>query len=281
MLKYIGFAFIIFLTASALNFSQKINKLPETFSAYSFENLQTGKSAYADLNLLIADPQKKILTTNQKNKILRRFIPASTFKILNSIIALETGVADSSDFAIKWDSSAVPRKRNLPHNWFRDQTLKSAFNNSVLWFYQELARRTGAARMKCYVEKFNYGNENVSGGIDQFWLRGGLRISPVEQTDFLKRFYFSELNISGRTEKIVKDIMLIEETPEYTLSGKSGTGKIDDGVYIAWLVGFLEKEGDVYFYSFNVNGKDVFSKYPFAERKKIVKNFFIKSGILK
>src|SRR5690606_19074699 len=116
------------------------------------------------------------------------FIPASTFKIPNTLIALETGVASGAEFFLAWDSVAAPREDWWPDAWARDNTLRTALPASVVWFYQELARRIGAERMHEYLERFGYGNRDISGGIDQFWLTGGLRISAEEQVDFLRRF---------------------------------------------------------------------------------------------
>ena len=38
--------------------------------------------------------------------------------------------------------------------------------------YQEIARRIGEERMQKYVDLFDYGNRNIGGGIDQFWVTG-------------------------------------------------------------------------------------------------------------
>src|SRR5690606_26270393 len=132
-----------------------------------------------------------------------RFLPASTFKIPNSLIALETGIASGADFALAWDSTAVPPQPWWPDAWRQpEQTLRSAFQHSVVWYYQELARRIGEERMATYVAQFDYGNHDIGGGIDQFWLDGALRISPMEQVAFLQRFYQGDLGISDSTTAI-------------------------------------------------------------------------------
>ena len=106
-----------------------------------------------------------------------RFLPASTYKIPNTLIALETGVATGSNFPMAWDSTIAPRQPWWPEIWNQDHTLRTALTNSVVWYYQELARRIGAPRMQKYLDQFAYGNRNISGAIDQFWLSGGLRTS--------------------------------------------------------------------------------------------------------
>lgn len=182
------------------------------------------------------------------------FLPASTFKIPNTLIALETGVAATPDFSLAWNSTVAPRQPWWPAAWARDHTLRTALPNSVVWYYQELARRIGAEHMQSHVDRLAYGNRNISGGIDQFWLTGGLRISALQQVDFLRRFYFEELPVFEGTTRLVKDLLVMEETPAYRLSGKSGWSGFGEtsAEPVGWLVGYLERNGQVYFFATNI-----------------------------
>jgi beta-lactamase class D len=183
-----------------------------------------------------------------------RFLPASTFKIPNTLIALETGVASGPGFALSWDSKVAPREAWWPESWARDHTLATALPASVVWFYQEIARRIGADRMRSWLKRFDYGNQDISGGIDRFWLDGGLRISPNEQVGFLQRFYSGKLPVSERSTRIVKDLLVLEEAPAWRLSGKTGwAGSVRP--QIGWLVGYLERGKDVYFFATNIEIK--------------------------
>jgi beta-lactamase class D len=184
-----------------------------------------------------------------------RFLPASTYKIPNTLIALETGVASGPAFFLAWDSTASPRASWWPAVWAGDHTLATALRYSAVWYYQELARRIGPERMQAYVDGFAYGNRDISGGIDQFWLTGGLRISADEQVAFLRRFYFGELGVSERTTRVVRELLVLEETPEYRLSGKTGWAVLGEPSEpeIGWLVGYLERGGDVYFFAMNID----------------------------
>lgn len=175
-----------------------------------------------------------------------RFLPASTFKILNSLIALETGAIPDADTTIAWDGVQYP----IPE-WNRDQTMRSAIRDSVVWYYQELARRVGREKMQAYVTRSAYGNMDISGEIDSFWLRGGLRISPDEQIDFLRRFYQNDLPFSRRSLDLVKDILIREQAPAYTLRSKTGTAVLGD-LQIGWLVGYVETPDTVYFFATNL-----------------------------
>jgi beta-lactamase class D len=188
-----------------------------------------------------------------------RFSPCSTFKIPNSLIALDTGVATGADFSLPWDRERDPPQPwwdELGLDWKRDHTLASAFRASVVWFYQELARRIGAKRMASYLARFDYGNRDISGGIDEFWLTGGLAISADEQVEFLRRFYDERLGVSHRATEVVKQILVLERGEGYTLCAKTGSGAKEGGPMLGWLVGYVEAGDDVRFFAFNVSGDD-------------------------
>lgn len=207
-----------------------------------------------------------------------RYSPASTFKIPNTLIALETGVASGSEFFLPWDRAAVPPQPWWPSAWNQDQTLRSALKHSVVWYYKELARRTGQERMQSYVDRFRYGNRDISGGIDRFWLSGGLRISAEEQVDFLHRFYFGKLGISDRTTRHVKDMLVLEETTAYRLSGKTGwAGMGEAGQQIGWLVGYLERDGRVYPFAMNVT---IEKNVDAAARLTITRSILQQTGLI-
>lgn len=204
-----------------------------------------------------------------------RFTPCSTYKIPNSLIAVETGVAPDAAFALKYDP-----KRDGPQSgaWARDHDLRSAIRNSVVWYYRELARRIGPERMQKYVDGFEYGNRNISGGIDQFWIGGGLRISAEEQVEFLRRFREARLPVSARATATVKDILLLETTPEYRWYGKTGTCSAPDHGPVAWHVGFIEREGSVSYYALNFGGRSVGELM--ERRPKLLREKLSKIGLI-
>jgi beta-lactamase class D len=203
-------------------------------------------------------PEERSLRALQPQRCRERFSPKSTFKIPNSLIGLETGVIRDAEFVIQWNREKYPPQPNWNEepfvNWGKDQTLRSALKYSVVWYYRELALRVGGRQMKKYVRAFNYGNEDVSGRVDNFWLNNVLKISADEQVEFLKAFYTGRLPVSKRSTEIVKDILVLEKTPTYQLSTKTGGGPIDEGIYIGWFVGYLESNGNVYFFAINIEG---------------------------
>lgn len=207
------------------------------------------------------------------------FLPASTFKIASTLIALETGVATGPDFALAWDSTVTPRQPWWPATWARDHTLRTALPASVVWFYQEMARRIGPARMQEYLDGFGYGNRDISGGIDQFWLTGGLRISPLEQVAFLRRFYSGGLPVSAANVDLVKALLVLEDSSTYRLSGKTGWAGLGDtsSPQIGWLVGYLERGDQVYFFATTI---DIATREDAAERMAITKAILRARGLI-
>lgn len=165
-------------------------------------------------------------------------LPASTFKVPNSLIALETGiVADPDKDVFKWDGVT----RSI-EPWNRDHTLRSAFAASAVPVYQEIARRIGAERMQKYLDLLDYGNRNIGGGIDQFWLTGDLRIDPMQQVDFLDRLRRGVLPVSKRSQQMVRDILTMTKVGESVIRYKTGLLGAERGrPSLGWVVGWAEK----------------------------------------
>lgn len=226
--------------------------------------------------VLIYDPKRDTYYSNDFVRCDQGFLPASTFKIPNSIIALETGVVKNDSTLFKWDGT----KRAMSI-WDRDMILKEAFHYSCVPCYQEIARNIGVERMKQYLKKLDFGNMEVdTSNIDVFWLEGNSRISPRQELDFISRLYNGMLPISERTNQIMKRMMVMEETPSYKLSGKTGW-VVRDGFNIGWFVAYLEKEGQPYFVVVNMEPKKGFDMQLFAKtRKEIAMKAFKTLGII-
>lgn len=196
-----------------------------------------------------------------QEECLRRTLPASTFKIFNSLIALETGIAPNDDLLIPWDGV----NREVP-GWNRDLTLRQAFQASAVWYFQELARRIGQPTLQRYLDTANYGNKTIS-VVDSFWLDGSLQISPDEQVGLMRRLYFNDLPFAERSQRIVKSMMLQEDSGHYKLYYKTGWGREDDQTDALWVVGFVERIEKVKEMEGSMNNSDI-RAYPyfFAQR---------------
>jgi beta-lactamase class D len=179
-----------------------------------------------------------LVIASDKNRSGEAKLPASTFKIPNSIIAFETGVVGDPDKDVfKWDG--VTRSIEA---WNRDHTLRSAIAASAVPVYQEIARRIGEARMQKYVDLFEYGNRDIGGGIDQFWLTGNLRIDPVQQVDFVDRLRRGVLPVSKRSQDLVRDILPVTRAGDTIIRAKSGLLGAETGKpSLGWMVGWAEK----------------------------------------
>jgi beta-lactamase class D len=165
------------------------------------------------------------------------FIPASTFKIPNALIGLEVGAIADENEVFRWDG-----KPKMRHEWEQDQTLDTGMKYSTVWMFQEIARRIGKERMKEWLVRMDYGNKDMRGGIDQFWLQGQIRISAFQQVDFLRRLSEGELPMTQRSQRLVREALVVEKTPAYTLYAKSGsTGMLRNPVN--WWVGWIERKG--------------------------------------
>jgi beta-lactamase class D len=178
-------------------------------------------------------------------------LPASTFKIPNSVIALETGVVEDPDKDVfKWDG--VTRSIEA---WNKDHTLRSAIAVSAVPVYQEIARRIGAERMQKYLDLFDYGNHDIGGGIDQFWLTGALRIDPVQQIDFVDRLRRGVLPVGKRSQELTCDILPVTKVGDATIRAKSGLLGAEQGS-LGWMVGWAEKGNQQTVFAMNMDCKE-------------------------
>jgi len=222
-------------------------------------------SAKVEGSILIYDFKADNYYSNDFEWAKKGKLPASTFKITNSIIAIETAVVNNEHTLFKWNGE----ERRLK-TWEQDLTFKDAFHFSCVPCYQGIARKIGAKKMIEYLDKLNYGNMKVnSGNIDMFWLEGESQITQFQQIDFLRRFYYSKLPIAKRTEKIMKKMMLIEENDQYKLSGKTGWS-IRNGNNNGWFVGYVETSNKVYFFASNIKPKNQFEMSMFPMIRKVI-----------
>jgi beta-lactamase class D len=229
-------------------------------------------------SILIYDLNRDQFYQHNPDRNSTAFAPASTFKIFNSLVALETGVIPDEKAIIPWDGI----KRDL-NEWNQDLNLRQSIKYSAVWFYQVLARRIGHDRMQNFINRVGYGNRQIGTkeAIDTFWLNGNLRITPREQIEFLRHLYRGDLPFSKRTIDIVKDIMIVEQTPNYILRGKTGWIKRVTPP-VGWFVGYLEQNQNVYFFATNIdigNPNDAAARLQ-AARLEITRRSLLELGLL-
>lgn len=180
-----------------------------------------------------------------------RFTPASTFKIINSLIGLETGKIVDEKMVIKWDGI-----KRWNEDWNKDLTMEDAFKVSAVPYYQEVARRIGHDTMQHWLDSLHYGNQKIGDRIDSFWLDNSLKISPDEQLGLVKRLYFDQLPFQKRTQQIVRDVMVQEDNTQYKLCYKTGWGFDEQKNNIGWVVGWVEENKHPYFFVTLVKSPD-------------------------
>lgn len=213
----------------------------ETFGEDSdISNLFKNKKINGTIVIFSLDGEKTYFHNEDRAK--SRFLPASTFKIPNTLIALEeSAVADEKEI-IKWDG----KNREVP-SWNKDQSMETAFPSSCVWFYQELAKRIGKDKYESYLKKIKYGNEQAGPEITTFWLNGDLRISAFEQIDFLKKVYAREYPFKASSYEMLKKLMIVEQTSSHTIRAKTGWTQ-----NIGWFTGYVESGGKVWFFATNI-----------------------------
>lgn len=177
------------------------------------------------------------------------FSPASTFKIVNSLIGIHTGKIFNEKMVIPWDGVI----RKIP-DWNQDLTMAQAFNFSSVPYYQEVSRRIGKDTMHIWLDSLQYGNKKIGNAVDSFWLDNSLKITPDEQLGLVKKLYFEQLNIDKRAQRIVKQVMLKESNSNFQLSYKTGWGYKENGKSLGWVVGWIEENKHPYFFVINLEG---------------------------
>ena len=188
-------------------------------------------------------------TRHDPDRAARRFLPASTFKVYNSLVALDEGVVRDPDSTFAWDGT--PREIAA---WNRDHTLRTGIENSVVWLYQRIARDVGRERYAAWLAREPFGNGQMGGDVGLFWLDGSLKVSADEQAAFMDRLRRGDLAFSDSAQATVRAILptlasaALAEGGRQRLRGKTGLGRRDDGSQIGWIVGWVEgPEGDVVF----------------------------------
>jgi beta-lactamase class D len=179
-------------------------------------------------------------------RAVQRFSPASTFKVFNTLMALEAKVIGGKDSVFKWDGTHY----DFP-DWNHDQTLETAFKVSCVWCYQDLARRVGAETYRQVLRRANYGVLPDAFDVSTFWLDGSLQVSAVEQVAFLKQVARRELPFSARTYAILNAIMLAEQTDTYRLYAKTGWAARMSPP-IGWYIGYVETADDTWIFATNL-----------------------------
>jgi beta-lactamase class D len=207
-------------------------------------------------------------------------LPASTFKILNTLIALETGVIPDENEIIKWPGCTDTVKYGYRPEIYHDMSIKEAFKYSAGWVFVELAKRIGKDKYLKYLNECNYGNKDISVNDDDFWNFGNLAISPRNQIEILIGVYEETLPFKKQYFSILKNMMIDEQTDRYILRAKTGWTR-DGGKDIGWWVGYVERDDNVYFFATRLMKERKVLNPDFGNcRKKITKSILKQMRII-
>jgi beta-lactamase class D len=237
---FLAFSFLYFFTSCSVNKAQIDNDLKVYFDSKKVEGGFT----------MLNNASGEITVYNMEMDTMR-LAPGSTFDILHSLIALETGVLTDEKMVVKWDgiSRANP-------DWNRDMTVTDAFKSNAVPFFQNVARSIGKDTMQEWIDSISYGNRKMSGAIDSFWMKNILKISPDEQLGLLKRLYFDQLPFRKSVQQVVRDMMVKEDNSNFKLCYKSAEGMDEMNHPFAWTIGWIEENRHVYFFSTIIKTND-------------------------
>lgn len=219
-----------------------------TTSAFGQDDLQQPfrDCGYAGSITLFDYKQGKWMTSDPADSTVQT-VPASTFKVINLLIALETGVIQSELDTVRWIGTIDTTLYGYRPSTYKDMTVREAFEVSAGWVFMELARKVGRERYLHYLRGIGYGNAAVTDEAD-FWNFGPLQISPHNQVELLIRAYEGKLPFSKRNLDILRQVMVAEQTDDYTIRSKTGWGN-QGGKDIGWWIGYVERPDNVYFFA--------------------------------
>ncbi|MCC6698181.1 MAG: class D beta-lactamase [Candidatus Hydrogenedentes bacterium] len=217
------------------------------------ENAEVGelfRTAGVDGTFVLLDAAAQTCTGHNEARARKRFVPASTFKIPNTLIGLTVGAVQSVDEPLPYGGQPQPLK-----SWEKDMGLREAIRVSNVPVYQALARRIGLERMQENVSRLDYGNHEVGASVDTFWLKGPLEISAIEQTQFLGRLAQDKLSFPAIHQASVREIAKLDEGDGWVLYGKTGWANFPDSGN-GWWVGWVQRDRQIYSFALNMDLRD-------------------------
>lgn len=196
---------------------------------------------------VLYDVTQHQLIGHNRERAYTPFIPASTFKVANTLIGLSVGAVKSIDETLPYGGKPQPVKA-----WKKDMSLREGIALSNVAIYQELARRIGVERMRDSLVTMRYGNAEIGTIFDRFWLVGPLKISAVEQTEFLASLAEGTLPFPKTQQEVVQECIRLEQQDDWTLYGKTGWENFPNPG-VGWWVGWVKKGGHVYAFALNID----------------------------
>lgn len=180
----------------------------------------------------------------------KRTAPNSTYKIYSALLGLESGIIRAENSDIAWNKEEYPYD-----SWEADQNLDSAMRNSVNWYFQRIDAQAGQDSVKSFLQKMEYGNQQVGKNLTEYWMDTSLKISPIEQVELLKKFHDNAFAFDPKNVAAVKNAIRLSSTKEGSFFGKTGTGRVNGQDVNGWFIGYVEKSDRVYYFAANIQGE--------------------------
>ncbi len=250
----------VLLAVVLLNFIPLFSTQAASRSRYAFQE-QGKRIEYLDLkaafgdyegSFVLYDTEHDVWKIYNKEYAAARTTPVSTYKIYSALLGLETGVISPEDSRIAWDG------RHYDFNlWNRDQTLRSAMQNSVTWYFQELDRQAGFSAVRDFIEQTGYGNQAVPENLSSYWTDSSLTISAIEQVELLQKFYYNEFGFSPQNINAVKDSIHMYTNGGRRMYGKTGTGEEHGANTLGWFIGYIEQDSHPCFFATKIRNEEL------------------------
>lgn len=229
------------------------------------------KNCGIDGSMVIFDNQKKEWIISDTVSVNKETLPASTFKVINLLIALETKTIRDENQIVKWVGKTDTLKYGYRPEIYHDMTVKEAFEVSAGWVFVELAKKIGKKNYEKYLSLSHYGNGDLSQKDADFWNFGAFEISPVNQVVFLKNLYDEKLPFSKRNIEILKNVMVTEKKDNHIIRSKTGWTR-DKGMNTGWWIGYVENQKGVYFFATRLLQDRKFNNPDFGKCRKEITN---------
>ena len=201
-------------------------------------------------SFVLYDLKKDTWKIHDMERATLRVSPNSTYKIYNALFGLEKDIITPENSFIKWNGIPYPFEA-----WNADQTLPSAMNASVNWYFGYIDEQLGETSVQEYLHKIGYGNEDLSGNFSSYWMESSLKISPIEQVELLTRLQTQNLGFTPENVNAVKDAIHISSSSFGNFYGKTGTGRVNGQDINGWFIGFVENRDNTYFFATNIQSE--------------------------
>lgn len=250
-----GMTTFMLTTVLLLGFAPFISTYAADGSHYQWDSSSENVS-YVDLStyfgeyegsFVLYDLENDAWSIHDMEHATLRVAPNSTYKIYDALFGLEEEIITPENSFIAWNGETYPFEA-----WNADQTLQSAMNSSVNWYFESVDEQLGAANISNYIEEIGYGNENISGDFSTYWMESSLKISPIEQVELLTRLQNNSLGFAPENINAVKDAICLSSSDAGTFYGKTGTGRVDGQDVNGWFIGYIETVDNTYFFATNI-----------------------------